>query len=36
MVCAGHAAQNGKPIYSKPDAERAWGKLVVLYRTALA
>ena len=24
------------PIYSKPDAERAWGKLVVLYKTALA
>jgi carboxymethylenebutenolidase len=29
-------AQNGKPIYSKPDAERAWGKLVALYKTALA
>ena len=28
-------AQNG-PIYSKPDAERAWGKLVALYKTALA
>ncbi|PYQ95981.1 MAG: dienelactone hydrolase [Acidobacteria bacterium] len=28
--------QNGKPIYSKPDAERAWGKLVALYKTALA
>jgi carboxymethylenebutenolidase len=27
--------QNGKPIYSKPDAERAWGKLVALYRVAL-
>jgi carboxymethylenebutenolidase len=24
------------PIYNKPDAERAWGKLVVLYSTALA
>src|SRR3989441_11584397 len=24
------------PIYSKPDAERAWGKLVALYKTALA
>jgi carboxymethylenebutenolidase len=24
------------PIYSMPDAERAWGKLVVLYKTALA
>jgi len=29
-------AQNGAPIYSKPDAERAWGKLVILYKTALA
>jgi carboxymethylenebutenolidase len=28
--------QNGAPIYSKPDAERAWGKLVALYKTALA
>lgn len=28
--------QGGKPIYSKPDAERAWGKLVALYKTALA
>ena len=28
--------QNGKPIYSKSDAERAWGKLVALYKTALA
>jgi carboxymethylenebutenolidase len=27
---------DGKPIYSKPDAERAWRKLVSLYRTALA
>jgi len=27
--------QNGKPIYSKPDAERAWAKLVALYKTAL-
>jgi carboxymethylenebutenolidase len=29
-------AQNGEPIYSKPDAERAWAKLVALYRSALA
>ena len=29
-------SQNGKPIYNKPDAERAWGKLVVLYKTNLA
>ena len=29
-------AQAGMPIYSKPDAERAWAKLVALYKTALA
>ena len=29
-------AQNGAPIYNKPDAERAWGKLVALYKTALS
>ncbi len=28
--------QNGKPIYNKPDAERAWGKLEGLYKSALA
>lgn len=28
--------QNGKAIYSKPDAERAWSKLVALYKEALA
>jgi len=28
--------QNGSPIYNKPDAERAWGKLEGLYKTALA
>ena len=28
--------QNGKPIYSKPDAEIAWVKLVALYKLALA
>jgi carboxymethylenebutenolidase len=27
--------QNGKPVYSEPDAERAWGKLVALYGTTL-
>jgi len=27
--------QNGKPIYNKPDAEKAWSKLVALYKTAL-
>jgi carboxymethylenebutenolidase len=26
---------NGQPTYSKPDAERAWGKLIELYKTAL-
>jgi carboxymethylenebutenolidase len=29
-------ADNGVPIYSRPDAERAWGKLVALYKVALA
>jgi carboxymethylenebutenolidase len=24
--------QNGKPIYNKPDAERAWAKLLALYK----
>jgi len=28
--------QNGKPIYNKPDAEKAWSKLVALYKAALA
>jgi carboxymethylenebutenolidase len=28
--------QNGNPIYNKPDAERAWGKLIALYKVALA
>jgi carboxymethylenebutenolidase len=28
--------QNGAPIYNKPDAERAWRKLVALYKLALA
>jgi carboxymethylenebutenolidase len=27
--------QNGKPIYNKPDAEKAWAKLVALYKSAL-
>jgi carboxymethylenebutenolidase len=27
---------SGAPIYSKPEAERAWSKLVALYRMALA
>jgi carboxymethylenebutenolidase len=27
--------QNGMPVYSEPDAERAWGKLVALYKIAL-
>jgi carboxymethylenebutenolidase len=29
-------SQNGTPIYNKPDAERAWGKLLSLYKAALA
>jgi carboxymethylenebutenolidase len=29
-------AQAGAPIYNRPDAERAWGKLVALYKMALA
>jgi len=28
-------AQSGSPIYNKPDAEKAWGKLMALYKTAL-
>jgi len=28
--------EGGKPIYNMPDAEKAWGKLVALYKTALA
>lgn len=28
--------QDGKPIYNKPDAERAWKKLEALYKTTLA
>jgi len=28
--------QNGAPIYNQPDAERAWNKLVALYKLALA
>jgi len=27
---------DGKPIYNKPEAERAWGKLLQLYRDTLA
>ena len=26
---------DGKPLYNKPDAEKAWGKLVALYKAAL-
>ena len=26
---------NGQPIYNKPDAERAWGKLMALYKAGL-
>jgi carboxymethylenebutenolidase len=28
-------AENGAPIYSEPNAERAWSKLVALYKSAL-
>jgi carboxymethylenebutenolidase len=28
--------QNGKPIYNKADAERAWAKLLALYKAGLA
>ena len=28
--------QYGKPIYNKPDGERAWSKLLALYKMALA
>ena len=28
--------QNGTPIYNKADAERAWGKLLALYKAALS
>ena len=28
-------ASGGKPIYNRADAERAWGKLLALYRAAL-
>jgi len=28
--------QGGKPIYNKPDAERAWAKLLALYKKSLA
>ncbi len=27
--------QNGKPTYNKPDAERAWAKLLALYKSSL-
>jgi carboxymethylenebutenolidase len=29
-------AENGAPIYNMPEAERAWSKLVALYKMALA
>jgi carboxymethylenebutenolidase len=28
--------QNGMPIYNKPDAERAWAKLLALYKANIA
>jgi roadblock/LC7 domain-containing protein len=36
LVRAGHATPDGKPVYNKPDAEKAWAKLVALYKAALA
>jgi carboxymethylenebutenolidase len=29
-------AQNGSPIYNKPDAEKAWAKLLALYKAGLS
>ncbi|HXD05509.1 MAG TPA: dienelactone hydrolase family protein [Burkholderiaceae bacterium] len=29
-------SENGAPLYSKPEAERAWGALLALYKTALS
>jgi len=29
-------AEQGKPIYNKPDAEKAWATLIALYKQALA
>jgi carboxymethylenebutenolidase len=29
-------SDGGTPLYSKPDAERAWGELLALYQTTLA
>jgi len=34
--CMSDMPAGAGPIYSKPDAERAWGKLLALYKTALA
>ena len=34
--CVPDMPTGGGPIYSRPDAERAWAKLVTLYKTALA
>jgi carboxymethylenebutenolidase len=34
--CMSDFTGGAAPIYSKPDAERAWGKLLALYKTALA
>jgi hypothetical protein len=28
--------RDGSPIYNQPAAERAWGKLLALYKTGLA
>jgi carboxymethylenebutenolidase len=34
--CMSDFTAGATPIYSKPDAERAWGELLALYKTALA
>ena len=37
LVRARHAERRrAQPIYNKPDAEKAWAKLVALYKAALA
>jgi len=28
--------RDGKPLYNKPEAERAWNKLMALYKSSLA
>ena len=35
-ACRTCRCRTAMPIYNKPDAERAWGKLVALYKAGLA